>query len=561
MEQGKIMSIKSIGVHSARAGFIGLLLSGASSLALAQAPDSPVATAQAAPSPAADPREARIEQLEAEVQLLADEVQDLKRNQASQIQTIAADEKRLPAPTSAIATIASGKPVIASPDGKFTAAFHGIMQFDAAQYDQPSPGPIASDFRRDGPAIGGTSSNVEAAHARNLKNGDVFRRARIGIDGNVYGDWDYRLVFDFAGSGVENAGQLYEAWGQYSGFKPFHLRVGAFSPSIGLDDQASTNGMPFLERAVSSDIARGLAAGDTRTAVSLWASGDRWLASGAFTGRTIGVINTGTASATAQTYGDQLGFVGRVAGTPFKGGDWLVHLGLHGSYVLRPANTGGPQTGLGGSTAINAQTIAFSNTPELRVDGTKLIDTGKLNARHADTIGAEFAVQKQNFLLQSEYEHFDVERTDVGKTNPSFWGYYVSGSWVLTGEARKYNTQTAAFDAPTVAHPFSLTNGGWGAWEVAVRYSDMNLNYKPGLAGTYQTGSSIRGGEEQNITAGVNWYLNPVLRLMFDYQHVKIDRLSPAANSSAASTIWFAPKGAQIGQTYDVFAVRSQVAF
>ena len=450
---------------------------------------------------------------------------------------------------------------MASPDGKFSATFHGVMQFDAAQYAQPSAGPIATDLRRDGPALGGSASNVEAAHARNLKNGDVFRRARIGLDGSVYGDWDYRVLFDFAGAGTENAGQLYEAWAQYSGFKPFHLRVGAFSPSIGLDDQASTNGMPFLERAVSSDLARGLAGGDTRTAAAIWAAGDRWYASGAFTGRTIGVINTGAASPTAQTYGDQLGFVGRVAGTPFKGGDWLVHVGAHGSYVLRPANTGGPQTGLGGGAAINAQTIAFSNTPELRVDGTKLINTGAINAKHADTVGAEFAAQKQNFLLQSEYEHFDVQRADVGLSSPSFWGYYVSGSWILTGEARKYNTQTAAFDAPAVARPFSLTNGGWGAWELAVRYSDMNLNYKPGAAGTYQTGSAIRGGEEQNITAGVNWYLNPVIRLMFDYQHVKIDRLSPAANSSAATTIWLAPKGAQIGQTYDVFAVRSQVAF
>ena len=72
------MSIKSIGAHVVRVGLLGLLLSGASSLALAQTPDAPVATAETPPPPAADPREARIEQLDAEVQQLADEVQDLK---------------------------------------------------------------------------------------------------------------------------------------------------------------------------------------------------------------------------------------------------------------------------------------------------------------------------------------------------------------------------------------------------------------------------------------------------------------------------------------------------
>ena len=77
--------------------------------------------------------------------------------------------------------------------------------------------------------------------------------------------------------------------------------------------------MPLLERSVVEDIARGFVAGDTRTAVELWGSGDHWLASAALTGRVIGVINTGTAAAVAQSYGDQLGFVGRLAGTPFHG--------------------------------------------------------------------------------------------------------------------------------------------------------------------------------------------------------------------------------------------------
>ena len=545
------MTTTSTRARVARTGFVALLLAGASSAALAQTPDAP------APSAA----DARIAQLEAEVQQLADEVQDLKRGQAEQIKTIATVEKSVPAAPSAIVSIGNGKPTIATADGKFSATLHGIMQLDTAYYDQRSPGPTSSDFRRSGPAIGGSTSNVEAAHARDLKNGDLFRRARVGIDGVAFGDWDYRFIFDFGGSGVENAGQVYETWVQYSGLKPFHFRVGAFSPSIGLDDQASTNGMPFLERAVSSDIARGLAAGDTRTAAEIWASGDHWLVSGAVTGRTIGVVNTGTPTGTAQTFGDQLGFVGRVAGTPFYGKDWLVHFGVHGSYVDKPADTAGPAiTGITPSGV-----VAFSNTPELRVDGTKLINTGNIPAKSAYTVGAEFAAQKQNFLLQAEYDDFGVDRSD-GQSNPNFHGYYVSGTWVLTGEARKYNSQTGAFDAPSVAHPFSLSKGGLGAWELGVRYSDMDLNYHQGAAGTYvptTANSIIRGGDEQNITAGLNWYLNPVVRFMFDYSHVKIDRLSPGTSANNVST-WLLPSGkpgVQIGQTYDVFSVRSQVAF
>ena len=525
-----------------KAGGIGLaaiLLAGAATSAMAQP----------AAAPVPDDRDAKINQLEAELQDLAAEVSDLKRSQAAQIQTIA---ELPPKPTTTV-TIAGGKPTIASTDGKFTANLHAILQFDAGQYYQSAPGPIATDLRRSGPAIGSSAANVDLTHARALRAGDDFRRARLGVDGTAFGNWDYKLLLDFGGSGVENTGQLYEGWVQYSGFKPFKLKVGAFSPSIGLDDQASTNTMPFLERAVSSDLARGLAAGDTRTAAQLYAGGDHWLISGAVTGRVVGVINTGTASAVAQTYGDQLAFVGRAAFTPIYGPDYLVHLGVHGSYVARPANTGGPATT--GSTPITDQVIAFSNTPGLRIDGTKLINTGNINASHASTAGVEFAAQKANLLVQAEYEDFSVKRTDPGLSSPHFNGYYATALWTITGEPRKYNTQTAAFDAPAVAHPFSWKDGTWGAWELGARYSDMNLNYHQGAAGTAQAADGIRGGEEKDVSVGLNWFPNPFTRFMLDYQHVQILRLSPNAG------FYQTPTGAQIGQSYSAVALRSQFAF
>jgi phosphate-selective porin OprO/OprP len=540
-------------------GLISILAAGVSSAALAQA---------AAP-PAADPREARIDQLESEVQDLAAEVQDLKRGQAAQIQTLSDVQAKEPPPPSVLTTLANGVPSIKSADGRFTANFHGILQFDAGEYNQSSLGPLSTDLRRSGPALGASASNVDLTHARKLKDGDDFRRARIGVDGKAFGDWDYKLIFDFAGSGTEDAGQLYEGWIQYSGLKPVHLRVGAFSPSIGLEDQASTNGMPLLERSVVEDIARGFVAGDTRTAVELWGSGDHWLASAALTGRVIGVLNTGTATAVPQSYGDQLGFVGRLAGTPFHGEDWLVHVGVHGSYLIDPPNLTGPTaTGLG--VAPNAEVVAYSNTPELRVDGTKLLNTGNIPAKHASTTGLEFAGQKANFLFQTEYDYFTVNRTDVPST-PVFSGYYFEGDWVITGEPRVYNKATAAFDAPNVAHPFSFDGGGAGAWELAARYSDMDLNYHQGVAGKAPTPTAIRGGDEQNITLGLNWYPNQFTKFMLEVSEVQIRRLSPCTNTgvgvantctgTGSTGLWNTPVGSQIGQNFTDVAIRSQFAF
>src|SRR5437879_1502322 len=74
--------------------------------------------------------------------------------------------------------IANGRPGIASADGRFTANFHVVTQLDAAAYQQAAAGPIATDLRRSGPALGSSAANVDLTHARNLKDGDLFRRAR-----------------------------------------------------------------------------------------------------------------------------------------------------------------------------------------------------------------------------------------------------------------------------------------------------------------------------------------------------------------------------------------------
>ena len=515
------------------------------------------AVAQAAPPPAPDPRDAKIEALTRQLEALAAKVESLEARAAAAPvapppaappPTLITQAPGPPAPiqypSAGGATIIAGKPAIQSADGRFAANLHGVMQFDAADYSQRTPGPITSDFRR-----GATAADT--AHARDLSSGTNFRRARIGIDGKAFGDFEYNLLFEFGGAGEEDAGHIQELWFQYSGIKPFHLRIGAFPPSIGLEDQGSTNGALFLERPAVADMARSLAGGDFREAVQLWAAGDRWYASGAVSGRVVGVVNS-QATGVSQPFDSNLGLVGRVALVPFKTDDGMLQLGLHGSYVMRPADAGGPDIAAGGAR----YPVTLQERPELRVDGTRLISTGGINAQHASTRGIEAAAQYQSLFIQAEYERFDIERRNPASlSDPHFSGAYVEGSWVVTGERRRFNPGNFTFDAPLVDHPFSFADRSWGALEIAARYSDVDLNYRQGAPGTAPAADAVRGGDQRVIAVGLNWYPNTFVRFLLDYQDVRIQRLSPSA------TTFQTPTGAQIGQNYHVISLRSQFAF
>src|SRR6185312_14119207 len=201
-------------------------------------------SAEARPRPVKpDPRDAEIEALKAQVSALAAKVDTLQARLDAPppalapappppapvtIAQTAAAPTPAAFPTSGGATIVAGKPSIQSADGRFTANLHGVMQFDAADYRQATPGPLNADFRRG-------ATPADTAHARDLSSGSNFRRARIGVDGKAFGDWDYNLLFDFGGAGEEDAGHIQEMWVQYSGMKPFRARIGAFPPSIGLE--------------------------------------------------------------------------------------------------------------------------------------------------------------------------------------------------------------------------------------------------------------------------------------------------------------------------------------
>lgn len=474
--------------------------------------------------------EERIARLEAALTELQGQLADLKASTAASVAQVRSTQQ-----TTTVA-IANGRPTISSGDGQFTASFRGVFQLDGAFYDQDSAGPLGSDFRR-----GSFNDATENEHARDLNDGANFRRVRIGIEGKAFGDFEYNFLYDFGGSGIEEGGKISAAWLQYNGLGFAKLRVGAFPPPTGLEDAASNASSLFPERASIAETVRGLAGGDGRTGIGLYSTGERWTAAAVLTGNVIGT----------STYDEQVGFVGRVTYVPYKRENTVVHLGANANLVLSPAATG-PDVPGGVSSPVRLR-----DRPELRVDGARLIDTGNIDADGVTALGAEFGVQHKNLYLQAEYFDIDVERRASALDDPSFSGWYVQGSWILTGETRRYSATNAGFDGPKPDKAFSLKNGTWGAWELALRYSNIDLNYRendlPALG-------SVRGGEQEILSIGLNWYLNNAVMLQAGYRNVSVDRTSPGGTAFGAGVATPA-LGVQVGQDFDIYSFRTQYAF
>lgn len=485
--------------------------------------------------------------LDAQAKLLEAQQAQLEAltKQLGQPKVAAAETQKVAAPEAPKVTFTNNRPTITAADGKSSFAVRANVQLDGALYNEGKEGPLATDYRRG--SVGATG-NRENNAARDFSDGFYFRRARFGVEGTIAQNFNYRLLLELGGSGTEGPTRINDAWIAYTGFAPFTFQLGAFAPPANMDDGTTPEDLAFLERASASELSRSLGGADGRIGLGLKASGKRWMSAFTVTTRTVN---------DAEVFDGQLAAVGRAAGLIATGSDYNVHVGASGTYVFSPAD-------LGSSATPPRHAIRFRDRPEIRVDGVRLIDTGALDAAHASVLGMEFGANWKAFYLQGEHFWFDIERRGAAAlADPDFTGYYVQGSWMLTGESRRYNPVTGSFQNPRPKAAFSR-EGGAGAWELAARYSNMNLNFQEGIDGLAAGASGVRGGEQNVLTLGVNWYLNPNFKMMLNYLLIDVDRLNPAGPGNTApfgASPATPPIGVEIGQDLDVIALRTQYSF
>lgn len=292
-------------------------------------------------------------------------------------------------------------------------------------------------------------------------DGSEVRRLRGEFNGNLNPAWDYRIQYDFAPDEPE-AKDIYV---RYNGIENTRFTIGNFKVFAGLEELTSSNNMTFIERGLPNALVT-----QRRMGVGFQRWSARYSFAAAIYGNESNNLDRGK------------GVSARFAYRPDLGQGQLLHLGVNASM----------------EDNFDDDRLRLRTRPEAHQDSHRIIDTGNLaGVDQANKLGLEGVYVSGPFSLQGEYISKTLERKSA--SDATFDGYYAQVSYFLTDDTRAYSNSDAIFGTIVPSQES-------GAWEVAARISNLNLD-----------DGAVRGGEADAVTLGVNYYMTRDLRFSANY--------------------------------------------
>lgn len=381
-------------------------------------------------------------------------------------------------------------------DGNLSVGTGLVLDFDAGHY--------GTSDTRDGTAIDNLEGGVRDRRVVLLANALLYK------DFIVFGSWNFTDREDRFSDGLRSLVLIYR------GFDPWWIRVGQHNLASPLD---TTRGMrAFMEEAMSSG-AFAYAPSTPSLGVSVSHRGAHHN------------VRFGVWSVPVNEFGgnrESYGVHGRATYAPIVERTKALHVGVAG-YWRKP-------TILAGETSGGEQ---FGARPELRIDEEGIVvDTGRIgyiDSYHYTAL--ELAGVYGRWSFQGELQRLGIDRDAPpaldGAAYPdlSFNGYYLLGSYFLTGESRNYYQRLGSFWRVKPHREFDpWGSGGWGAFEVAARVSRIDLDDE---VDDFVGGA--RGGVSNNVSLALNWYFNPYVRLSLNYVHAEVDNLDEQGNQEGGT--------------------------
>jgi len=318
--------------------------------------------------------------------------------------------------------------------------------------------------------------------------GSEFRRVRFFNSGKLFGYTKYKLQINYSSGNISYK----DVWIELGGLPmDGSLRVGHFKEPFRLEALTSSKYITFIERALPIAFSPERNTGamyqlnlQDRISVQagMFTSFYSKFPTGIFTG-----IFEGDSYGNDKNAFNNVNATARITYLLMNHNDRLLHLG---AAVRKRKNSD--------------NTYGFSVRPENHL-GTKLLTPSFENVDETNITGLEIAYISGPLSLQGEYILTAVSldpEIEMHSTQYELNGYYGKVSYFLTGESRLYKSSYEGFNRVKPKNNYG--ENGWGAFEIAARVSQIDL-------------SSVENGTLDDITLGLNWYLNPNTRVMINY--------------------------------------------
>jgi phosphate-selective porin OprO/OprP len=326
------------------------------------------------------------------------------------------------------------------------------------------------------------------------------RRAYIGFDGTMPGNFGYRAEIDVAPSTVT----VTDLYLTYKPNPKLTLTLGQQKPAWGMEELTSDLFTPFMERSAYIS-AFGF---ERRVGLSAaWVEKNFLVQGGLYADDLASMTGTSNNSYSAD---------GRVVFMP-KLGEAQLHLG--GSIHYRKLND-------------LTSSVTYSVRPFLRTSDLRLVNTGAITGATAERgIGAEFAYARGRLHVSSESFWQKVVRP--GLVSPTFNGGYAEVGYMLTDDVTPY--KNGQWERTRPKHP--VGKGGMGAVQMNLRYDWLDLN-----------SGAIVGGRQQIAGVSLIWMPTDYVRFLANYGHIWIDDAA-------------VPAGTLRTYNADAFGLRAQFDF
>jgi phosphate-selective porin OprO/OprP len=362
-----------------------------------------------------------------------------------------------------------------------------------------------------------------------------FRRARFRMDGTMYKRMTWATEFDWVndidtdptngatpvfanGGDVAPVPAITDMWLAF-GEVPWvgNVKVGSQKPPIGLEHLNSSRFLDFMERSFLQDAYFGPFTNGFTPGVSVYNWNEDETATYA-----LGAYKHNQNIFGYDTGDNEYMLIGRLTAVPWAANDdaQLLHVGCAASFQGLDQDAS-PAVG---NVRIRSR-ASLRNGPPSALN-PNLADTnfsGRLFADNQTLIAPEIALVDGPWLWQAEYVAGYINGTtltpNVGAPihlgQVFTQGHYVQVLYFLTGEHRAYERHEARFGRVVPNNNLLWNPCGvcdLGAWQVGARYGFLDLNDGP-----------LGGGYIQDLTIGLNWFLNPFSKIQFNYVHQHVN--------------------------------------